>query len=99
MADADGTIPVQVCYAWPERNILLDLQLPAGCTVQQAIIVSGILEKVPELDLASIRVGVYGKLKPLEAILEPHDRIELYRPLIADPKEARRRRASVKRSR
>jgi putative ubiquitin-RnfH superfamily antitoxin RatB of RatAB toxin-antitoxin module len=73
--------------------------VPAGCTVQQAIIASGILEKVPELDLASIRVGVYGKLKPLEAILEPHDRIELYRPLIADPKEARRRRASVKRSR
>ena len=97
MADGGDKIAVQVCYARPERQLLLSLEVAAGSTLQQAIAASGILQQAPEIDLASARVGIYGKLKTLESIVREHDRIEIYRPLIADPKEARRRRAGKRR--
>lgn len=93
MAEASGKIPVQVCYATSERQLLLDLEVAAGSSLRQVIIASGILQQVPEIDLARARVGIYGKLKALETVAHERDRIEIYRPLIADPKEARRRRA------
>ncbi len=85
-------IRVQVCYATPQRQFLRELSVDAGCTLQQAVAQSGLLREVPELDLAAVQVGIYGKKKTLDTILRAHDRVEIYRPLIADPKHARRRR-------
>lgn len=87
---------VQVCYATPDCEILLDLLVVDGTTVHQAISQSGILERYRDIDLTVCRVGIYGKLKTLETPLREHDRVEIYRPLIADPKDTRRRRAKKK---
>lgn len=84
---------VQVCYATPERQLIRDMAVAAGTTLQAAVTLSGLLREVPEIDLTSCRVGVYGKLKALDAVLRDGDRVEIYRPLVADPKESRRRRA------
>ena len=89
-------IQVQVCYASPDLQILRELSVPEGTTLQAAIQQSGVLHDVPEIDLENTRVGVYGKLKPLDAVLRAKDRVEIYRPLIADPKESRRKRAVKK---
>ena len=86
-------IRVEVCYALPDRQFLEALRVEEGTTLRQAIEQSGLLRKAPEIDLASARVGVYGKLKTHDTILRDRDRVEIYRPLIADPKDARRRRA------
>ena len=67
-----------------------------GTNVQQAIESSSILQEVVDIDLTVCRVGVYGKLKPLDSLLRDQDRIEIYRPLLADPKESRRQRAEKK---
>ncbi|MDP3843091.1 MAG: RnfH family protein [Oxalobacteraceae bacterium] len=91
-----GNLQVQVCYAKPEIQLLRDVSVPPGTTLQAAIVQSGILDEMPEIDLSTCRVGVYSKLKTLEAILRDGDRVEIYRPLIADPKESRRRRADTK---
>jgi uncharacterized protein len=93
---ADGLLHVQVCYARPDVQVVRDLDVPAGTTLRQAIERSGILRDWPEIDLAACRVGIFGKLKDLDAVLREQGRIEIYRPLIADPKEARRRRAGKK---
>jgi hypothetical protein len=82
-----------VVYALPDRAIRKTLLLPAGATVREAIELSGLLAERPEIDLASNRVGVFGRLKGLDDMLRDGDRVEIYRPLKADPKEARRRRA------
>jgi len=87
---------VQVCYARPERQFLREIRVPEGASLQSAIEASGVLGEFPEIDLASYRVGVYGKLKTQDAVLRDRDRIEIYRPLIADPKESRRKRAEKK---
>ncbi len=95
MADA---IRVQVCYATPREQALRDLTVAVGATLRQAIEQSGILQGFPEIDLATNRVGIFGKVKALDTALREHDRIEIYRPLIADAKDARRRRAAKKSS-
>lgn len=86
-------IRVEVCYALRERQELIQLSLPTGSTVTQAIEASGICSKYPEIDLATNKIGVFGKLTKLDASLHDRDRVEIYRPLIADPKEVRRKRA------
>lgn len=86
-------IPLQVCYASQEKMSLLDLQVPRDASILQAITLSGIVQIHPEINISVAKVGVYGKLKSLDSGLQPGDRIEIYRPLIADPMEARRRRA------
>lgn len=88
-----GDIWVQVCYARPDAQLLRELNVCAGATVQAAIEQSGLLQEATEIDLKIFRVGVHGKLKSLDSAVREHDRIEIYRPLIADPKESRRRRA------
>lgn len=93
MADP-ALIRVQVCYATPQRQLLLNVTLAAGATLHQAIKASGLLQQAPEIDISVWRVGIYGKLKTLDTELRDHDRVEIYRPLIADPMESRRRRAS-----
>lgn len=84
---------IEVVYALPHVQVLKKLDVPADCTVEQAIRCSGILDQFPEIDLAKSKLGIFGKLTQLQAMLELHDRIEIYRPLIIDPKEARRLRA------
>lgn len=91
---AAGTVRVQVCYALPDRQFLRELTLAAGSTIGQAIAASGVLQ-AESLDLAALQAGVYAKKKPLDTVLREHDRVELYRPLVADPKHARRRRKKV----
>jgi putative ubiquitin-RnfH superfamily antitoxin RatB of RatAB toxin-antitoxin module len=94
MVEAPIIVNVQVCYATSQRQIVLDLSVPAGSTVHQAIKSSGVLQMAPEIDLSVWRVGVFSKLKSLDSEVHNHDRVEIYRPLIADPMESRRRRAS-----
>jgi putative ubiquitin-RnfH superfamily antitoxin RatB of RatAB toxin-antitoxin module len=84
---------VHLCYTTGTQAVLRLLSVPAGTTIEQAIAASGLLEEFPEIDLAQQPVGLYGKKKPLETPLRQHDRIEIYRPLVADPKDSRRKRA------
>lgn len=93
MADA-ASLRVEVVYARPERQELIRLTLPAGATLQQALELSGLLPKHPEIDLATGKFGVYSKLAKLDTVLRDRDRVEIYRPLIADPKEVRKQRAA-----
>jgi putative ubiquitin-RnfH superfamily antitoxin RatB of RatAB toxin-antitoxin module len=89
---AAETFNIEVCYASDAVQFLRALRVPAGTTIEQAIALSGLLREVPSIDLAAMAVGIYAKKKTLDTVLREHDRIELYRPLIADPKNARRRR-------
>jgi putative ubiquitin-RnfH superfamily antitoxin RatB of RatAB toxin-antitoxin module len=84
---------IEVVYALPRREVLLKLEVPPGATVADAIRLSGILQTCPDIDLDRNRFGIYGKLAEAGTILRDRDRIEIYRPLRADPKEVRRRRA------
>lgn len=87
-------ILVEVAYALPQKQEVLSLKVNSGATVSQAIEQSGILADFPEIDLASAKVGIFGKQAKLDAVLRDKDRIEIYRPLIADPKEIRKKRAA-----
>ena len=87
-------IRVEVAYARPERQLILGVEAEPGVTVEEAIRRSGILAEFPEIDLAKQKVGVFGKAATLKTMLNDGDRVEIYRPLIADPKEARRKRAA-----
>ncbi len=96
MSSAPGKIKVQVCYATPAYEFLRDLHVAPGTTLEQAINESGLLQQIDGLDLTNCVAGLHGKKKTLDTVLREHDRVEVYRPLIADPKEARRRRAGSK---
>ena len=85
---------VEVCYALPEKQLLIPVKLPAGGTLQQALEASGILEKHREIDLKKNKFGIFAKLSKLDSALRDGDRVEIYRPLIADPKEVRKQRAA-----
>ncbi|ALP63194.1 RnfH family protein [Paraburkholderia caribensis] len=91
------TLTIEVCYALPREQTLFELQLPQGTTLGQAIDASGILARHPAIDLTKQKTGVFGKLKPLDTVLADHDRVEIYRPLIVDPKLARQRRVEKSR--
>ncbi len=86
-------IRVEVAYALPLKQTIVPLTLEAGCTVEQAIRRSGILARHPEIDLASCKLGIYGQLVAPDAPLAEGARIEIYRPLLIDPREMRRQRA------
>jgi uncharacterized protein len=89
-------IKVQLVYARPTKTFLFDLAVAPGSTVQDVITASGIKQQAPEIDLLHWRVGIFAKLKPLSTPVRAGDRVEIYRPLIADPKDSRRKRAAVK---
>lgn len=93
MATAER-IAVEVVFARPDRQPVLLVEVPAGSTVEQAIHASGVLTRFPEIDLERNRVGVFGKLTRLDRVVAAGDRIEIYRPLIGDPKEIRRQLAA-----
>ncbi len=90
---AVSLIQVEVVYALPNKQTVLSLKVPADNQVQQVIEQSGILQQYPEIDLGSNMVGIFGRQVKLNQVLRDGDRIEIYRPLLADPKEIRRRRA------
>ena len=87
-------IEVEVAYALPHEQVILKATISEGGTVTDAIKHSGILVTYPEIDLAENKVGVFGKMTKATAVLRAGDRVEIYRPLIADPKEVRRQRAA-----
>lgn len=87
-------INVEVCYALPEKQALVSVKLAPGATLLQALEASGLLEKYPEIDLKKNKFGVFAKLSKPDAVLRDRDRVEIYRPLIADPKEVRKQRAA-----
>ena len=87
-------ISVEVTYALPQKQEVLSLKIRSGALVSEAIERSGILRDFPEIDLGSAKVGIYGKQVKLDVVLRDKDRIEIYRPLIADPKEIRKKRAA-----
>lgn len=92
---AEPMIRVEVVYAAVDRQELLALDVPVGTTVRAAAIASGMAARFPDLDLAQCPLGVFGKLvgDPEQRELEAGDRVEIYRSLLADPKEVRRLRA------
>jgi len=92
VAESQGL--VEVAYAEPERQLILSVAAQPGMTVRQAIKRSGILAHFPDIDLSACKVGIFAKATTLDAEVGPGDRVEIYRPLIADPKEARKRRAA-----
>lgn len=101
MADAVAdtladSLQVYVSYATAQREFLRLLRVPQGTTIGQAVETSGVLAEFPEINLVTQPVGIYAKKKTLDTVLRDRDRIEIYRPLIADPKDSRRKRAAKK---
>ncbi|NBC49809.1 MAG: RnfH family protein [Gammaproteobacteria bacterium] len=89
----EQTIQVEVAYAREHAQALLPVQGEAGMTVADAIERSGIQARLPEIDLTVNKVGIFGKVTKLDQVLAGGDRVEIYPPLIADPKQARKQRA------
>ena len=89
-------IQVEVAYAKLDEQVIIPLDVDAGTTLEQAIQQSGILELYPEIDLTKNKTGIFGKIAKADTELREMDRVEIYRPLIADPKESRRKRAEKK---
>jgi len=87
-------ILVEVAYALPQKQLIVPLKVAEGTTAEQAVLASGITQKFPEIDLAQNKLGIFGKLIKSDTALREHDRVEIYRALIADPKEVRRQRAA-----
>ncbi|RMU62688.1 hypothetical protein ALP25_05010 [Pseudomonas syringae pv. syringae] len=93
---ADASIQIEVVYASVQRQVLKTVDVPAGSSVRQALALSGMDKEFPELDLSQCAVGIFGKVvaDPAARVLEAGERIEIYRPLVADPMEIRRLRAA-----
>jgi uncharacterized protein len=87
-------LTVEVAYALPRRQLILQLKVDEGTTAEQAIHASGILDEFPQIDLQHHKIGIFGKPCKLTDTLHHGDRVEIYRPLIADPKEIRKQRAA-----
>ncbi len=88
-------ISVEVAYALPDQQTIVALTVAADATLQEVIQASGLLDQYPDIDLKKNKVGVFGKLGKLTDTLHTGDRVEIYRPLIADPKEVRKQRAAA----
>ena len=86
---------VSVAYARPGTPLWKRLEVPEGSTVADVLETSGLLEQCPEIDLETAKIGVFGKLRKPDAAVEPGDRVEVYRPIIADPKTVPRRRQAA----
>lgn len=93
---ADKSIAVEVAYALPQKQMIVSLSVPDGTSVLEAAKLSGIAQHFPDLDIETCALGIFGKSvpKPAERALLAGERVEIYRPLIADPKEARKQRAA-----
>jgi uncharacterized protein len=87
-------ITVEIAYALPHQQLIIPVKVEEGCSAEDAVNKSGILQKFPEIDLTKNQLGIFGKLTKNDTPLRHLDRVEIYRPLIADPKEVRRQRAA-----
>ena len=94
----EKTIPVEVAYAKVDHQVIIPLQVKPGTTLLEAIHLSGVLEQFPEIDLEVNKFGIFSKISKAETVLREKDRVEIYRALIADPKESRRKRAEKKKA-
>lgn len=97
----NGLLEVEVVYASADRQRLIGLRVPIGTTALEAVRRSGILQEFPEIDIGKASFGIFSKLldgrgnpTAAEYLLQPRDRVEIYRPLLIDPKQARLRRAA-----
>ncbi|NOX75082.1 MAG: RnfH family protein [Gammaproteobacteria bacterium] len=88
-------ISVEVAHARPDTQVIIPLQVTPGSSIREAIEQSGLLERFPDIDLTQNKVGIFGKLGKLDQALREKDRVEIYRKLIADPKEVRKQRAAA----
>ncbi|MGB1333932.1 MAG: RnfH family protein [Porticoccaceae bacterium] len=100
MTESNIEITVEVAYALPDKQMLKVLKVPEGVTALEAVKQSGVLQMFPEIDIESVQMGIFSQVLGTKGLAEPssyklkaRDRVEIYRPLIADPKEVRRRRA------
>ncbi|MDP2241598.1 MAG: RnfH family protein [Burkholderiales bacterium] len=93
----DREITVEVVYALPGKQLLVELSVAPGTTALEAITQSGLLARFPQIDPGHQTIGIFGRAVKADAVLQAGDRVEIYRPLVAEPKEARRRRAARKR--
>ena len=87
-------VEVKVAYANPEEQVIVALTMPENSTVEAAIKASGLLDRFPEISQSELKAGVFGEVCKLDHPVKEADRIEIYRPLLHDPKEARRQRAA-----
>ena len=85
---------VEVAYALPDKQSLISLEVEEGTTIKEAIEASGVLDTYDQIDLARDKVGIFSKFATLDTVLREKDRVEIYRPLIADPKKVRKERAA-----
>ena len=98
-SEGEGPIKVEVAHARPENQVLLSFEAEQGITAREAVERSGILDQFPDIDLTGEnKLGIFGKLVKADQPLRDGDRVEVYRPLIADPKEVRRQRAKQKKN-
>lgn len=93
-ANVDETMIVEVAYALPDKQAIIEVEVPVGTTVLEAAHQSGIAEKFEDIDLENAKLGIFGNLVAPTHVLHGGDRVEIYRPLIADPKEVRKARAA-----
>ena len=92
--DSPALIRVEVAYARPDAQLIIPVEATEGATLEQVIIQSRIQERFPEIDLNTAKVGIFGKIGKLSATARNGDRVEIYRPLLADPKQVRKQRAA-----
>jgi putative ubiquitin-RnfH superfamily antitoxin RatB of RatAB toxin-antitoxin module len=90
---SEGLMHIEVAYALPTKQSLVDVSINEGATVEEVIQASNLLNEYPDIDLSSTKVGIWSRVVKLRDTVKDGDRIEIYRPLIADPKEIRKRRA------
>lgn len=91
-----ATMEIEVAYALPDRQAIIAVSVETGTTIEAAILQSGILDQFPDIDLAKQKVGIFNEKRSLSEVVHAGDRIEIYRPLTIDPKEARRAKARAK---
>ncbi len=103
MSETADLITVEVAYALPDRQKIIELQVEPGTTAKQAVVQSGIADEFPEIDMDNDPMGVFAQVLGTKGLppadqyrLQPGDRVEIYRPLIADPKEVRKQRAEAR---
>jgi hypothetical protein len=97
MAENSAMIAVEVAYARPDEQVIISLEVPPGTTLAQAILLSGLARRFPEIDLDTVKAGIYSKLSASSTVLCAGDRVEIYRPLSSDAKARRRQRAKAQR--
>lgn len=89
----EGFIELEVAYATPEEQVIVTINVLLGTTIEQAVELSGLLMRFPEISNSELKIGVFGGSCKPDQFVKQGDRVEIYRPLIHDPKEARRQRA------